>query len=114
MKTLIHSNDITLSNTLHQFIQQQATRSMSICSERVERVIVRLKDINGPKGGNDKECCIEVKLANSPSVIVTKRSSTIYASVRKAMKRASRTTLRHIQKRDKNNCTLHTPELNPI
>ncbi len=98
MNTQIHSNDITLNNTLHKFIQKQAKKSMTVCPDRVERLIVRLKDINGPKGGDDKECSVEIKIANSAPIIVTKRSTNIYTSIHQAMKRASRTTLRRIGK----------------
>lgn len=99
MQTVIHSNDFALTDALNLFIKQQASKSMNACSDRIERLVIRLKDINGPKGGNDKECCIEVKLANHAPIVVSKRSSNAYSSIRKALERASRTTLRKLDKR---------------
>lgn len=99
MQTFIQSNDFALTNALDTFIKQQAKKSMTACADQVESLIVRLKDINGPKGGDDKECCVEVKLANSAPIIVSKRSSDAYTSIRKALSRASRTTLRKLGKR---------------
>ena len=99
MQTLIHSNDFVLTSALDSFIRSHAKKSMSACSDQVERLVVRLKDVNGPKGGNDMECCVEVKLANFAPIVVSKRSSDAYASIRQALGRASRTTLRKVGKR---------------
>ena len=99
MQTLIHSNDFALTSALDSFIRSHAKKSMSACSDQVERLVVRLKDVNGPKGGNDMECCVEVKLAKFAPIVVSKRSSDAYASIRQALGRASRTTLRKVGKR---------------
>lgn len=99
MQTIIHSSDFELTTALNNFIHEQSKKSMRACSDRIDRVVIRLKDINGPKGGNDKECSVEVKLTNSAPIVVSKRSDDAYASIRKALGRASRTTLRRLGKR---------------
>lgn len=99
MLTVIHSNDFALTSALNSFIRQHTKKSMRACSDQVERIVIRLKDVNGPKGGDDKECSVEVKLANFAPIVVRKRSSDAYASVRQALGRASRTTLRKLGKR---------------
>ena len=99
MQTVIHSNDFALTGALNSFINKQAAKSMNACSTQVDRLVVRLKDLNGPKGGNDKECSVEVKLTNHAPIVVRKRSSDAYASIRKALGQASRTTLRKLKKR---------------
>ncbi len=99
MQTAIHSSDFALTTALENFIHQQAGKSMKVCADRVERLVVRLKDVNGPKGGQDKECSVEVKMAHCEPIVVSKRSSDAYASIRKALSRASRVTVRRIGKR---------------
>lgn len=99
MQTVIHSNDFTLTDALTHFINQQVGTSMSVCAAQVERLVIRLKDVNGPKGGDDKECSVEVKLVSHAPIVVSKRSSDAYASIRKALGRASRTTIRKLNKR---------------
>lgn len=99
MHTVIHSNDFALTSALNSFIKQHTKKSMRACSDQVERIVVRLKDVNGPKGGDDKECSVEVKLANFEPIVVRKRSSDAYTSIRQALGRASRTTLRKLGKR---------------
>ena len=43
----------------------------------IERVTVRLSDVNGPKGGRDQICQIKVVLSGLPSVVVEERGSAL-------------------------------------
>jgi len=99
MQTVIHSNDFALTGALDSFIRSHTRKSMRVCSDQIQRVVIRLKDINGPKGGDDKECSVEVQVANFSPIVVRKRSSDAYASIRTALGQASRTTLRQLGKR---------------
>ena len=97
MQTTIHSSDFALTDALESFIKQQVSQSMKICSDKVESLVIRLKDNNDPQ--QDKECSVEIKLAQQPPIVVSKRSANAYASIREALSRASRTTRRRLEKR---------------
>ncbi|MGK0273403.1 MAG: putative sigma-54 modulation protein [Cocleimonas sp.] len=99
METVIQSQDFTLTEALKSFIKEHARKSMNSCSNHIKKINIHLKDINGPKGGEDKECCVEVQLANHAPIVVVKRSSDAYQSIRNALSRASRITLRKVGKR---------------
>ncbi len=99
MQTVIQSQDFALTDALKSFIKDHASKSMNSCNNHVKQLNIRLKDINGPKGGEDKECIVEVKLANYAPIVVVKRSSDTYQSIRNALSRASRITLRKVGKR---------------
>jgi len=97
MQTTIHSNDFTLTDALENFIKQQVSQSMAKCSDKIESLKIRLKDVNDPK--QVKECSVEVRLAHQAPIVVSKRSDNAYTSIREAVSRASRTTLRRVKKR---------------
>jgi len=98
MKTIIHSTDFALTEALETFIRQQADKSLRVCSDQTERLIVRLKDLNDPK--QDKECSVELKLSkHSDPIVVSKRGDNAYSSIRAALTRAARTALRRSGKR---------------
>lgn len=99
MQTAIQSSDFTLTRALTLFIKDQIEKSMHVSDAHIQKLTVRLKDLNGPKGGNDKECCIEITIPDQAPVIVKKRSSDAYASIRNAIGRASRITLRRLRKK---------------
>ena len=97
MQTVIRSSDFELTEALNSFIKEQASRTMKVCSSRVERLVVRLKDTNDPQ--QDKECVVEVTLPNHAPIVVIKKNTNAYASIREALERASRTALRKLKKR---------------
>jgi len=97
MQTTIRSNDFALTDALESFIKQLVNQSMKVRSNKIESLVVRLKDINDPQ--YDKECSVEVKLVQHAPIIVSKRSTDAYASIRSALSRASGVTLRRAGKR---------------
>ena len=96
MRTLIQSIDFPLTKALKTFILCHAEKNALLHTERVKSVIVRLKDLNGPKGGADKQCIVEVQLSNLPPIVVKRCSLDAYASARHALARASRIVNRRL------------------
>ena len=99
MDMIIQTQGFKLTRSLEHFTREQINRAMSNCSERIDRVVVRLKDINGPKGGVDKHCSVEIKLANFPVTVVKKTSADMYTNIRKTSSRAARIALRQLKRR---------------
>ena len=102
MQISIQSQDFPLTQALETFIRNQAIKAMGSFSERINRLVVRLKSIKQSNGMDTPQCCIEVHLAKQPNVVVIKRSANAYSTIRHAMARAERTTLRQIGKRRNN------------
>ena len=71
---------------------------MSYCSGHVNRVVVRLSDINGPRGGADKRCHIQVVLAGIPDVVVEDTEVDLYTAIDRATDRARRTVFRRVDR----------------
>ena len=109
MKVVIRSNDFTLTDSLRTFLNEQVRKSMSVCARNIELITIRLKDINGPKGGVDKECIVEIQIANQSPVVVKKRNSDAYRGIRQAVTRAARVALRRLRKRQdqKSSASVH-------
>ena len=100
MQTIIHSTDFVLTEALDTFIRQQVSQSMKVCSNQVDRLVIRLKDINDPQ--QDKECSVEIILAHRAPIIVSKKNTDAYKSIKEALGRASRIVLRRSGKRQSN------------
>ena len=53
----------------------------------VERVTVRFEDLNGPKGGVDTACRIQLKLSAQPTLVVEARAEGVAPAFRLALPR---------------------------
>jgi len=65
----------------------------------VERVTVRLSDVNGPKGGVDQKCQVKVVLSGLPSVVVHETDSTLPRTIDRAIESAALAVRQRIQRR---------------
>ena len=65
----------------------------------IERVSVRVKDVNGPRGGIDQLCRIKVVLRNLPSVVFEKLDPSLDAAIEGALDGAERAVRRTLQRR---------------
>jgi putative sigma-54 modulation protein len=63
---------------------------------RVTSVWVRLEDLNGPRGGVDKQCRVEVRGTPRWRVVVVDSDADLYATVDRAADRVRRTVARMI------------------
>jgi ribosome-associated translation inhibitor RaiA len=65
----------------------------------IERITVRLSDVNGPKRGRDQICQIKVVLSGLPSIVVEERDSALQRAIDRAMQSASLAVRRSVQRR---------------
>jgi putative sigma-54 modulation protein len=77
-------SNISISDALNTYTER---RLRSMAGKAFNAVEVRLSDVNGPRGGVDKECSIRVKLHNAGVVFVRAIGEDAYATVDKAASR---------------------------
>jgi ribosome-associated translation inhibitor RaiA len=59
---------------------------------------MRLSDINGPRGGVDKHCHLQVVLKGLPDVVIEDTEADMYVAINRAVDRAGRTVVRKINR----------------
>jgi len=60
--------------------------------------VVRLSDINGPRGGNDKRCRIKVPLAGRQDVVIEDTEADLYVAIDRAADRTERALARRLER----------------
>lgn len=98
MQIEIHAHGFVLTEALRAHIAQRLQFTLSRFQERVMRVVVRLSDINGPKGGLDKHCHLQLRLRGLPDIVVKDTEADLYVAVNRAAQRAGRTLERHLRR----------------
>ncbi len=81
------------------FIRRRLGERLGKHANSIERVTVRVTDVNGPRGGVDLSCSIKVVLSGLPSVVVENRAATFEAALNGALAAAERTVRRSLQRR---------------
>ena len=96
MKILIKSSNLSLTNALHSHAERRLRFALTFCDAYVQRIIMRLSDINGPRGGVDKCCRVQVVLEGLPDVVVSDIEADLYVAIDRAANRAGRTVRRRL------------------
>ncbi|VAW55086.1 hypothetical protein MNBD_GAMMA05-248 [hydrothermal vent metagenome] len=98
MQIDIQSRGFSLTSALLNYSEQRLLFSMSYFSDHISKVIIRLSDINGPRGGTDKRCHLQFIIAGLPDIVVDDTEADMYAAIDRAMDRARRTVARKLDR----------------
>lgn len=98
----IQARGFTLTQALRGYIERRLRFALSARYDRINRVRVRLSDINGPRGGCDKRCSIQIMLPGQAPVLIEDTETSLYAAIDRAADRTRRTLTRRLSRqRDK-------------
>ncbi len=98
MQIDIQSRGFSLTDALVNYSEQRLIFSMSHFSDHINKVVVRLSDINGPRGGKDKCCHLRLIIAGLPNIVVKDTEINMYAAIDRAMDRIRRAVARRLDR----------------
>jgi CBS domain-containing protein len=97
--TYIRPRGIELGQEDRTYIRRKLGMKLGKFATSVERVSVRVEDLNGPRGGVDHVCRIKVVLSGLPSVVFEARGASLEAAVDGALAGVERAVRRSLQRR---------------
>ena len=98
MQIEIQARNFSLTRAMRMHIERRLGFALSACYRHINRILVRLSDINGPRGGNDKRCHLEVMLPGQ-AVVVVDTEADLYVAINRAAARAGRTVMRQLRRK---------------
>ena len=98
MQIDIQARDFSLTDALRSHAERRLRFALSCCDDHIQRIAMRLSDINGPRGGADKRCHLRVVLDGLPDVVIEDIEADLYVAIDRATDRAGRTLLRKIDR----------------
>ena len=107
MQLEIQARNFSLTRAMRAHIERRLAFALSTCFRHVRHILVRLSDVNGPRGGSDKRCQLEVMLPGQ-SVLVEDTEADLYVAINRASARAGRTVMRQLRRKRHLN-RAHTP-----
>ena len=96
MQIDIQARNFPLTDAMRRHTERRLGFALSARDDHIQRVIVRLSDINGPRGGVDKCCHIQVAIARLPDVVIEDIEADLYSAIDRAADRAGRTVGRRL------------------
>src|SRR5689334_10009996 len=85
-------------DTLRDYASHRLAFALRRFENRIQRLIVRLSDVNGPRGGVDSKCSITVDLVDGRRIFVNATTAWPYASVTRAASRLNAALRREFDK----------------
>jgi putative sigma-54 modulation protein len=98
MRIDIKASGFDLTEGLREHTQRRLQFALGWANHDVRAVSVRLSDINGPRGGRDKRCRIQVPFAGKPNVVIEDTESDLYVAIDRAAERAERAVVRRLER----------------
>jgi hypothetical protein len=88
-----------LDEPTRHYIRRKLGTKLGKFAPSLERVSVRVIDVNGPRGGVDQLCLIKVVLAGLPSVVVERRHPQAQVAIDAAIRAVEHAVNRRIGRR---------------
>jgi hypothetical protein len=98
MNVDVQSPGFPITDTQSDHARRRLRLLLTRYSDRILRVLVRFGDHNGPRGGLDKFCRIQVTLIDAPAVVVHDSGAEILEVIDRATDRAGRVVVKHLER----------------
>ena len=83
----IQTNGFSLTDGIRDYTKRRMQFAFNRNDKHITRVQVRLADINGPRGGVDKRCQIELTLAGQANIMIEDTETDLYFAIDRACDR---------------------------
>lgn len=99
MHLYVRSKRLVVTDKLREHIHDRLVFALGRFAHRIEDVTSSLADMNGPKGGIDKQCRLVVRLRPKGKVTIEESANDLYAAIGRAVDRVGQTVGRHLERR---------------
>lgn len=100
MKVLMRGVHLSLTDSLRDYANHHLVDPISrYIDDSATEVEIALVDINGPKGGVDKECRVTVRMPGLSAIHVTETAETLFQAIDGLRDRLENTIKRTVEKR---------------
>ncbi len=96
MQIDIQARHFSLTDALRNHAERKLRFTLTSCDDYIQKIVMRISDINGPRGGADKHCHVQVVLAGLPDIVIEDTEVNMYVAINRAVARAGRTLMRKI------------------
>lgn len=96
MKVGIVVRGIRLAESIRHFARHRLSAALGRYRQVLQSVRMTLTDVNGPRGGVDKHCVIEVRVPALVPIVVRERDADLHVAIDRAADRVDRAVARRL------------------
>jgi ribosomal subunit interface protein len=90
MELSVRGLNFDLTDAILGHVRRRLTEGLSHYAPRLRGVTVRVSDVNGPRGGTDKRCHLEVTAAGVGAIVADEVDADLYRAIDRAAARLRR------------------------
>lgn len=98
MKAKIVAKGLAIGSDVQDYVARRLSFALDRSRHHIQSVTVRLMDLNGPRGGSDKLCRIQLAVPGHAPLVVSATSNDLKAAIDGAAHRVSRSLARSLNK----------------
>lgn len=100
MRILILGDHLPLTAEITAYARKRFDTALCKFDRRIQDVIIRVSDINGPKHGDDKRCRVTINLLRlgGGKILIEHIAGDLYAAIDAVANRAKVAVVRRVQK----------------
>lgn len=96
MQIAIQTQGLALDAEVARLVRQQVREGLAHAADHIHHASLHLADINGRKGGVDKQCHLVLQLHGLPAVVVQETRPALAEAIGRALKRAQHSLARRV------------------
>lgn len=98
MQIDIQTNEIELGQNFKRALKTKIKRLLQHNSRHIHQVNISLRDVNGPKGGDDKLCKVNIFAGRGKHILVSVREASALKAATLAIRKANNSLQRQLGK----------------
>ena len=99
MRFGIRGRHVALTEAVLAHVESRVRFALSRFGPRIRQIAVKLTDLNGPRGGFDKQCRVTATLSPSGKVMVEGTDAYLHNAIDIASDRLDRSVTRELERR---------------
>jgi putative sigma-54 modulation protein len=111
MQFEIRGRGVYITETLRGHIERRLGFALGRFARQIKGVLVRVGELNGPRGDIDKGCRVALKLAPSTTVVMEDRDPNVYVAIDRVADKAGRYIGRRLKRPHGSSSSMRIAEL---
>lgn len=98
MRIDLHCDGVEAAPGLKDYVARRMRFAVGKFRDHIQWARIKVADVNGPRGGADKRCVVQLKLRNLPDVVFAITQLDVRAAVDEAADRVSRVLAQRLRR----------------